>query len=170
MSVPPSVKQMLPSLRIDDAAGTVTMSVADFRRFAAFALADVEVDEEWYMAQYPDVKRDKETRSIPDYANHHFRHFGYIEGRLPHDPDVDEEWYRTTYPDVATSIASGELPNAKMHFIRAGWFEGRRPNPDAPSLTGAAAATPRRPEGERQATAADRSPPWVRGGARPRPR
>jgi hypothetical protein len=42
-------------------------------------------------------------------------------------PAFDAEWYVATYPDVATAIATGIVPDAVTHFVRFGYFEGRRP-------------------------------------------
>jgi hypothetical protein len=40
---------------------------------------------------------------------------------------VDEEWYQVKYPDVAEAVKAGLVRSAKEHFIRSGYFEGRRP-------------------------------------------
>jgi hypothetical protein len=42
-------------------------------------------------------------------------------------PAFDADWYSATYPDVATAIGSGIVPDAITHFVRFGYFEGRRP-------------------------------------------
>jgi hypothetical protein len=42
-------------------------------------------------------------------------------------PAFDADWYAATYPDVATAIAEGIVPDAVTHFVRFGYFEGRRP-------------------------------------------
>lgn len=39
----------------------------------------------------------------------------------------DAAWYRETYADVAAAIADGLVPDEISHFIRFGYFEGRRP-------------------------------------------
>jgi hypothetical protein len=39
----------------------------------------------------------------------------------------DADWYISTYPDVATAISEGIVPDAVTHFVRFGYFEGRRP-------------------------------------------
>ena len=43
--------------------------------------------------------------------------------------DVDEKWYRAAYPDVDQAIRAGELKSAKHHFVKSGYFEGRRAAP-----------------------------------------
>jgi hypothetical protein len=42
-------------------------------------------------------------------------------------PAFDADWYAATYPDVAIAIAAGIVPDALTHFVRFGYFEGRRP-------------------------------------------
>ena len=39
----------------------------------------------------------------------------------------DADWYIATYPDVALAITEGVVPDAVTHFVRFGYFEGRRP-------------------------------------------
>ncbi len=59
MPVPLSVRQLLPSLVIDgEFAGTtdVTCRVRDLQALLNAALQHVEVDEAWYLDQYPDVE------------------------------------------------------------------------------------------------------------------
>jgi hypothetical protein len=89
-------------------------------------LLGVDLDEEWYVAQYPDVAQaiaDKQVKS----ARQHFIDNGYFEGRLPRAVTVDEKWYQTEYPDVAESIRKGVEPSAQTHFLRDGYKEGRLP-------------------------------------------
>jgi hypothetical protein len=40
---------------------------------------------------------------------------------------LDEDWYRRTYPDVDEAVSGGQVRNGRDHFIRDGYFEGRRP-------------------------------------------
>jgi hypothetical protein len=138
MPLPPPPRVLLPTFEPDDVSDTVTIRVADFRRLVAFALEGVAVDEDWYLAQYPDVGGDAKARRSPGYAIEHYRNHGYLEGRLPYEPEVDEEWYRRTNPDVDAAIRKGTIPNAKFHFIDSGYQEGRKPAPD----TGGAASSP----------------------------
>jgi hypothetical protein len=42
-------------------------------------------------------------------------------------PAFDADWYIATYPDVSTAITDGIVPDAVTHFVRFGYFEGRRP-------------------------------------------
>jgi hypothetical protein len=42
-------------------------------------------------------------------------------------PAFDATWYSATYPDVAFAISQAIVPDAITHFVRFGYFEGRRP-------------------------------------------
>jgi len=131
MAIPPSVKQLMPSLVIEGGytpSAKVTCNLTDLRAIVHMALAAVEVDEEWYLRQYPDVRegiRDGTSLS----ATEHYRNCGYFEGRLPSQPDVDEEWYKATNSDVAAGIREGRFRNATAHYIESGYVEGRQPRP-----------------------------------------
>jgi hypothetical protein len=104
---------------------------ATFARFAALIrtlLQGIEVDEAWYVKQYPDVAeaiRDGVIKS----AREHFLNDGYFEGRLPFEIKVDEASYLDQNPDVAEYIARGDLKSAQQHFIKSGWRERRKPWP-----------------------------------------
>jgi hypothetical protein len=39
----------------------------------------------------------------------------------------DAVWYRETHPDVATAIQDGTVADELTHFVRYGYYEGRRP-------------------------------------------
>jgi len=39
----------------------------------------------------------------------------------------DEDWYRKAYPDIDQAITQGLLGSGREHFVRDGYFEGRRP-------------------------------------------
>ena len=141
MSLPPSVRVLTPSLRLDETSNIVALSFDDFKRLIAFALEGVIVDEDWYIARYSDVREAAESRGLKSYATEHYRTHGFLEGRLPHDPVVDEAWYRQTYPDVDEAIRQGREVSAKSHFVEQGYHEGRKPVPDEPPTD---AATPQR--------------------------
>ena len=60
--------------------------------------ADVSVDAEWYLSQYPDVRagiQDGRFKSALD----HYRAHGYFEKRLPSKPVINEAWYLRRYPE-----------------------------------------------------------------------
>ncbi|HTT79238.1 MAG TPA: hypothetical protein VMF86_06125, partial [Stellaceae bacterium] len=109
MPLPPHVQRLLPSLAIDGGftpGATVTLSFADFQALLKRALADVEIDEAWYLRQYSDV-REGVARGDSASAAEHFRNCGYLEGRMPAEPQVDEIWYRARNPDVSAGIRAG---------------------------------------------------------------
>ncbi|WP_400771434.1 hypothetical protein [Methylosinus sporium] len=41
--------------------------------------------------------------------------------------EVDEEWYMTNYEDVAKACRDKGIANAKEHYVKFGYFEGRLP-------------------------------------------
>jgi hypothetical protein len=89
-------------------------------------LSAVEVNERWYLTQYPDVA-DAIAQGKTPSARQHFIDNGYFEGRLPFPIPVDEDWYKREYPDVAESIRLGSDPSGQAHFVRDGYKEGRLP-------------------------------------------
>ena len=155
MGLPPNVKSILPSLRVEDdriatlaiadirrqlpslrissgredvADGAITLSIEDLRKLLRIALAGVEVDEKWYLTQVPELGKAIEVGAFKLAAEHYQVH-GYLEGRLPKKPIVDEEFYCQAYPDIAQAIRSGKLKSASEHYFRSGYSEGRNPIP-----------------------------------------
>jgi hypothetical protein len=164
MSLPPSVRVLTPSFSLNETSNIVTLSIDDFKKLIGFALESIEVDEDWYIARYSDVREASQSRGSKSYATEHYRSHGFLEGRLPRDPVVDEEWYRKCYPDVDEAIRLGREVSAKSHFLDQGYHEGRKPVPDEPS---AALSASRATRNGRAATA--RVPtraPLARVGAR----
>jgi hypothetical protein len=92
------------------------------------APADVTVNAEWYLSQYPDVRAAIQNGRVKS-ALDHYRAYGYFEKRLPSKPVVNEEWYLRRYPDVAQAIREGRATTAYGHFIGYGHLEGRIPRP-----------------------------------------
>ena len=110
----------------DDNKPFVKMSYENFENLLRKLLHAVQIDEEWYRRNYPDV--DQAIREgIVQNARDHFVDSGYFEGRLPCEIDVDEDWYFTTYPDIAEAVKSGQVDSAKAHFMAFGYAEGRLP-------------------------------------------
>jgi hypothetical protein len=103
-------------------------------------LANIAVDEAWYLERYPDV-RQAVTATHFASATQHYRQAGYTESRLPAEPDVDQTTYLKRYRDLAKAHANGTLQNAADHFIDFGYREGRLPGgPNANNATAAANA------------------------------
>jgi hypothetical protein len=92
-------------------------------------LRAVQVDEDWYLRQHPDVS-EAVAKGAFRSAKHHFIESGYFEGRKPARVLVDEEWYGRAYPDVSESVEFGELGSCQEHFDRYGESEGRLPAED----------------------------------------
>jgi hypothetical protein len=118
------------SIEISTSKGQLiaTATYENLIRIIKLLLSGMDVDEDWYLAQYPDVAAaiaEGKTTS----ARQHFVDDGYFEGRLPFAMEVDEKWYQKEYADVAESIRKGAEPSAQAHFLRDGYKEGRLPFP-----------------------------------------
>jgi hypothetical protein len=107
---------------------TVTTSNEQFTAMIRAFIESVDVDEAWYLNQYPGIA-DAIRDGIVTSAKDHFLHNGYFEGRLPFLIKVDEKWYCEQNPDVVESIAAGTIESAQQHFVENGYREGRRPFP-----------------------------------------
>jgi hypothetical protein len=107
---------------------TATVSYEDLLALIKRLLTVVDVDEDWYLVQYPDVAQAIARGQVAS-ARQHFIDSGYFEGRLPFPISVDEKWYLANYPDVAASVRAGGEPSAQAHFVQGGYREGRLPYP-----------------------------------------
>jgi hypothetical protein len=107
-------------------AGRVDMRYAEFIDVLKLLLRAVPVDEQWYLAHYPDVATAVLSGTYKS-GKHHFVEEGYFEGRTPCEFSVDEEWYSKTYADVASGLATGMIESARDHFLSHGYREGRLP-------------------------------------------
>ncbi len=107
---------------------TITATHAQFTGLVRALLRTIDVDEAWYLKQYPDVA-EAIRDGVIDSAKEHFLNDGYFEGRLPFLIEVDEAWYLEQYPEIADHVARGELESAQKHFNDIGYREGRRPFP-----------------------------------------
>lgn len=77
-------------------------------------------DADWYLAQYPELQRDRLARRNP--ALHYLKKGGF-EGLNP-GPDFDSRWYLQRYPDIrAIGI------NPLVHYVLHGADEGRKAVP-----------------------------------------
>jgi hypothetical protein len=102
------------------------MSYDEFVKIIKLLLAGTEVDEQWYLRQYDDVRTAIESGEIIS-AKKHFVEDGYFEGRVPFPMSVDDDWYLSQYPDVAAGIRDGTIGSAGQHFADDGYREGRYP-------------------------------------------
>lgn len=105
-----------------------TASYANLINMIKLLLSAIDVDEEWYLTNYPDVA-EAIAHGHTTSAKQHFIDDGYFEGRIPFAIAVNDEWYLKEYPDVAKSIGNGADMSAQEHFIRDGYKEGRLPFP-----------------------------------------
>jgi hypothetical protein len=132
------IKKHLPSLRIKsdnrdvEDAVTITVSLEDLRKLLRIALADVEVDEKWYVAQVPGLEDALKKGAFESATDHYYIH-GYLEGRPPVKPTVDEDYYLKAYADIAQAVKSGKLRSAYEHYVAVGYAEGRSPIPPPPT-------------------------------------
>lgn len=104
----------------------VSIRYEEFVELIRSILGEVEVDEAWYLSQYPDVLEGIRTGAVQS-AKQHFADSGYFEGRLPFQILIDEDWYQREYPDVAESVRQGTVPSGQVHFDTNGYREGRLP-------------------------------------------
>ena len=107
---------------------TISASYSQFTVLIRTLLQGIEIDEEWYLRQYPDVA-EAIRKKIVNSAKEHFLNDGYFEGRIPFPIKVDEAWYLQQNPGVAEFIERGELESAQQHFNDNGYREGRQPFP-----------------------------------------
>lgn len=104
----------------------VSITYSEFIRLLKLLLASTEVDEEWYLQEYGDIRQAVEEGRVAS-AKQHFVNDGYFEGRVPFPMAVDEAWYLKRYPDVIEGIREGSTPSAQQHFVDSGYREGRQP-------------------------------------------
>ena len=90
---------------------------------------EVQLDEQWYLQKYPDVRQAIAKKIVKD-AKEHFTRFGYFEHRLPYHIKVQEDWYLEQYPDIRKAIEQKELKSGQEHFETVGFREGRIPHPN----------------------------------------
>jgi hypothetical protein len=107
---------------------TVTGSYEHFLSALRLLLAGIDVDEDWYLAQNPDIA-EAIVAGTTESAKRHFVEHGYFEGRLPFRIAVDERWYLLQNPDVAENVRKEVVVSGQRHFELNGYREGRLPFP-----------------------------------------
>jgi hypothetical protein len=73
------------------------------------------------LARLGSIKQTETEVTLPREAIHALLRAAFT------GPAFDAAWYRKTYTDVAAAIAEGLVPDEISHFVRFGYFEGRRP-------------------------------------------
>lgn len=104
----------------------VSLSYDDFVSVLRLMISGIQVNEEWYLTEYPDIAQAIRDGKVAS-ARQHFIDDGFFEGRRPFPMDVDERWYLQQYPDVAESVRTGVVGSAQQHFVEDGYREGRLP-------------------------------------------
>ncbi|EHR01329.1 hypothetical protein [Bradyrhizobium sp. WSM471] len=127
----PSYEPLLKSLNSSrdqaEAAQEIKIPLPLLKLLLQIALAQVDFNEDSYLAANPDVREAVERGAI-ESGLMHFIGYGYFEGRRGGMAVVDEKWYLKKYPDVRLGIEAGKISSAEQHFNAAGADEGRSPN------------------------------------------
>jgi hypothetical protein len=130
----PPAAMLLAHLRVDKdgfhGPRKTLVSLSLLRQLVRAALKGLEFDQEWYLAQNPDVAAAWRATKIED-LHEHFVSSGYFEGRSSAPLDFDEQWYLATYEDVAAGIKTGVVGSALAHYLQIGEREGRAPSQKA---------------------------------------
>ena len=90
-------------------------------------IANISIDEVWYLKKYRDVAEAIEQGIVAGPKNHYVR-FGYYEHRLPYRIEVDDSWYLAEYPDVKAAVEKRQFASGQAHFDAIGFREGRLPS------------------------------------------
>jgi hypothetical protein len=124
----PSYATLLNTKKVVEIDGSPYVQVEShfFKECALTLLEQIQVDEAWYLAKYPDIKLAIASGEVSD-AGDHFVRFGYYEHRWPRQIVVDEPWYLRAYPDVKRAMQRGSFDSAQEHFEAFGFREGRLP-------------------------------------------
>jgi hypothetical protein len=104
----------------------VSCTYENFIQMVRRLIADVPVDESWYLERYPDIA-EAIRHGVVASPKYHFVHDGYFEGRVPFPIRVDEQYYLTQNPGVAEYVQKGDLKSGQQHFDEHGYKEGRLP-------------------------------------------
>ena len=104
----------------------VSFEYEQFIEILSAMIADIDVDEAWYLGRYLDVAEAISAGKLTS-AKEHFIRNGYFEGRLPYKMVVDDTWYLSKNPDVAENVRIGAVGSAQAHFDEDGYREGRMP-------------------------------------------
>ena len=96
------------------------------RRMLQPIIRQIQVDEDFYLRQNPDVLEKVKSGELRS-GKQHYISAGYFEDRFPRAIHVDEPWYLSEYLDVRQAMSDGGLTSARQHFERDGFKEGRLP-------------------------------------------
>lgn len=104
---------------------TLLARAAPTRDLGAYLMA---LDEAFYLARYPDIAGAVAGGHMPS-GLHHYRHFGFAEGREP--CAVDRAWYCRTYPIAAVELGQGDALDPLDHWVAMGRERGYRPSQES---------------------------------------
>lgn len=125
--LPPfEVLKAFMTIGVENGEPVVSCSYDDFITMVRRMIAGIEVDEKWYLEQYPDIAAAIE-QGIVTSAQEHFVNDGYFEGRRPFPIRVNERWYLMNNTGVADYVRQGRLVSGQQHFDENGYDEGRLP-------------------------------------------
>jgi hypothetical protein len=113
--------------------GQISVPAGVLRYLIASALSDLEIDEEAYKDQNPDVAKAFARKPSTQLAVH-YRTVGYFEQR-PLPVKFDEGYYLRNNPDVEKAVKARSIPSARQHYDATGAFELRSPQADLETLT-----------------------------------
>ena len=82
-------------------------------------------DPDWYLATYPAVRHDVDTRD-PAAVLRFYIEFGQALGHSP-NRYFDEAWHLRRYPRVAEAVRTGRVASGFDAYCREG-FHGRSPH------------------------------------------
>jgi hypothetical protein len=123
----PPLSTILEILKInhtDLSAKSVSVSAEGLKYLIVELLKQVEVDEAWYLEEYPDVRAATLSGDIPSAAAH-FSVAGYFEGRRPYELQFDPCYYFKTYGDLDNVFDASDFDGLRNHYETKGYYEGR---------------------------------------------
>jgi hypothetical protein len=113
----------------DGSENEIILKKSVFQHILCAALRSVQVDENWYLEKYDDV-REAIAKKKTACARDHYINYGYFENRQPFAIKVDEAYYLQMNPDVAAKVVAGAFKSGQEHFEQSGFREGRLPYAD----------------------------------------
>jgi|SRR5271156_3597742 len=117
-----------------DKPGQISVPSGVLRYLIASALSDLEIDQEVYKDQNPDIAKAYANRPSNELTTH-YRTVGYFEQR-PLPVKFDADYYTRRYPDVDKAVKARTMPSPRHHFSTTGAFELRSPRPDLETAAG----------------------------------
>jgi hypothetical protein len=111
--------------------GQISVPSALLRYLIVAAISDLEIDEEVYKEQNPDIAKAFANRPSNE-AGTHYKTVGYFEPR-PLPIKFDADYYKRRYPDIDKAVKTKALASPLQHFNATGVYELRSPRADIES-------------------------------------